>query len=345
MKVKVNDNLHLSEDIFNTNIATAATREGLGDALFEEGKKNEGIVVLTADLTESTKTDKFFKKFPDRFIEMGVAEQNMAGVAAGLALSDKIPFMTSYSAFSPGRNWEQVRVAICYTGANVKIASSHSGFSASADGATHQALEDLATTRVLPNLTVISPADYWQTKRAVKAAANHKGPVYIRLSKNKIAKFTTSKTPFKIGEAQVLKEGSDITIAATGTLVFEALMAARELELKHRIRAEVINFHTIKPLDEKTIIASAKKTGHVLTIEEHQMAGGLGGAVAELLSEELPTPVTRMGVQDSFGESGSYDELLHKYGLSREHIIKKVKSLKLKPTKPKTKAKSKNARK
>ena len=323
----LNESLKLSKNIFNANIKTDSTRNGLGDVLVELGKKNKNIIVLTADLMESTRTHKFAKEFPKRFVQVGVAEQNMAGIGAGLALSGKVPFITSFASFSPGRNWEQIRISVCYTGANVKIASTHAGLSASQDGATHQGLEDIALARVLPSMTVVAPADYLQTQKAVAEAAQMKGPVYLRLTRNESPVFTTKKTPFEVGKAQVLKKGEDISIIACGPIVHDALLAARELELKFRIDAEVINCHTIKPLDEEVIVLSALKTKKVLTIEEHQVAGGLCGAIAELLSEKVPTSVYKMGLKDTFSESGSYKDLLNKYELSREHIVKKVKSL------------------
>lgn len=320
--------MNLSSDIFNANIETKATRDGFGDAIAEIARTTKNIVALTADLKDSVKLSTFAKEFPDRFIDVGVAEQNMAGIAAGLALSGKIPVMTSYATFSPGRNLDQIRASICYTNANVKIVSSNGGLSAVGDGATHQALEDIAIMRTLPNMTVLVPADYEQAKKAVNAAIEIRGPVYIRISKSEVPKFTTPSTEYVVGKAQIIKEGSDLTIIAAGTQVYESLLAANELEIKHKISAEVINCHTIKPLDKNTIINSAKKTNKVITIEEHQILGGLGGAIAELLGSEYPTFVYRMGINDSFGESGEYEELLDKYELNHQHIVKKVLSLK-----------------
>ncbi len=317
--------LFLSEDVFDANIEIASTRDGVGDALVELGQENENIVVLTADLTESTRVDKFAEKFPKRFIQVGIAEQNMMGIAAGLALSGKIPFVSSYAVFSPSQNWAQLRLAVCYTNADVKIIGGHTGFSASRDGATHQALEDIALTRTLPNLTVIAPADYHQAKKAIFEATLLESPVYIRVYKNETPKFTTEKTPFEIGKAQTLRDGTDVTLFTTGSLVYETLLAAQELKMKHRIDAEVINIHTIKPLDTQTIVNAARKTELVVSIEEHQVAGGLGSAIAETLSEKQPTKMLRIGVQDTFGESGKYEDLLEKYELNSEHICKKVK--------------------
>jgi len=323
----LNNEYYLSTNTFEGHIRTESTRNGLGDALLELGKTNKEVVVLSADLMESTRVHKFAEQFPKRFFQVGVAEQNMAGVAAGLALCGKVPFITSFACFNPGRNWEQIRISICYNQANVKIVGTHAGLSASQDGATHQGLEDIALTRVLPNMTVICPADYTQTQAAVLEAADLKGPVYLRLFRHESPIFTTKSTPFEIGRAQVFKKGEDITIISCGPLVYEALRAARELSLKYRIEAEVINVHTIKPLDEDTLIRSALKTKKVLTLEEHQVAGGLGGAVTELLSEKAPVSIQRMGVKDSFGESGNYEELLDKYKLSQKHVVEMVKSL------------------
>ena len=322
----LNNNLKLNQNVFNANIRTDSTRNGLGDALVELGKKNKDVVVLTADLMESTRTHKFAKEFPKRFVQMGVAEQNMAGVGAGLALSGKVPFITSFATFSPGRNWEQIRISVCYTGANVKIASTHAGLSADRDGATHQGLEDIALARVLPCMTVISPADYHQAQTAVLASAAIKGPFYLRFFRQESPVFTTKNTPFDIGKAQILKKGEDITLISSGPIVYEVLKAARELGLKHRIKAEVINLHTIKPLDEDALTKSALKTKKVLTIEEHQVAAGMGSAVTELLSEKAPVLVHKMGINDVFGESGGYQELLEKHKLSQKDVVDKVKS-------------------
>ena len=311
----------LSKTIFTEQLEFTATRDGYGEGLLLAGEENEAVVALCSDVTESTRTHLFRDKFPNRFKSVGVAEQNMAGIAAGLALSGKIPFMASYAVFSPGRNWDQIRVSICYSKANVKIIGGHVGLTVGEDGATHQALEDIALTRVLPNLVVLSPADAIEAKKATLAAAKHNGPVYIRLHKNKTPVFTTEKTPFTIGKATVLAEGKDISLVATGPMVYMALEAAKELGEKHSIKAEVLNIATIKPLDYETIVKSAKKTGKVITIEDHQVNSGLGAAVAETLGELHPTLLKRMGVNDTFGESGKPEELLEKYGLSVEHII------------------------
>ncbi len=304
-----------------------STREGFGKALVELGEKNKNVVALCADLEESMHVADFHKKFSERFVEVGVAEQNMIGVAAGLALSGKIPFAASFAVFSPGRTWDQIRVSVAYSQANVKIVGGHSGITVGADGASHQALEDIGIMRVLPNMIVIVPCDYIEAQKATFAAALHKGPVYLRLGREKVPIITDIKSKFNIGKAEIFKEGKDITIIACGIMVNEALEAAKELE-KEEISAEVINCHTIKPLDKKTIVASAKKTGKVITAEEHQINCGLGSAIAELLSEEHPVPIRMIGVKDTFGESGKPEELKKKYGLSSDFLIKTAKEFK-----------------
>lgn len=315
--------MNLVNDLIN--IEKEATRDGFGEAMVMLGRNNKNVVVVTGDLGESMKVDDFEKLYPDRFIQVGVAEQNMMGVAAGLALSGKIPFAVSYGVFNPGRNWDQMRVSVCYTNANVKIIGGHTGVTVGPDGATHQALEDIAMTRVLPNLTVVVPADFEQAKKATMAVALHKGPVYLRLTRPKTARFTTATTPFELGKAQVMREGKEVTIFACGVLVYEALLAAEEL--KNEVDVEVVNVHTIKPIDGETIVRSAKKTGRVITLEDHQINGGLGGAVAEVLGEKLPTKMIRMGMKDSFGESGESRELLAKYGLEKHGVIKVVRKI------------------
>lgn len=289
-------------------------RDGFGDALLELGAENPDVVALCADLTESTRVEKFAKKFPERFVEVGVAEQNMMGMAAGMALVGKIPFVTSYATFSPGRNWDQLRVSVCYSNTNVKIIGAHAGISVGADGATHQALEDLAITRVLPNLVVLSPCDYWETFKAVKAAAVWPGPVYIRFGREKTPVFTKKEMPFEIGKANVLREGRDTTIFGTGPLVYKGLEVAEELE-GQGIHCEVINIHTLKPLDVASVMISAKKTGAVVTVEEHQTIGGLFGVISECLAANFPVPIEAVGMPNVFGESGKPKELLEKYGM------------------------------
>lgn len=303
-----------------------STRDAFGEALVNLARKNKNLVVVSADLAESTRVSDFAKKYPERFVEVGVAEQNMLGVAAGLALAGKVPIAASFAAFSPGRNWDQLRVSVCYSKANVKIIGSHTGLGAGEDGASHQALEDIAITRCLPNLVVIAPADYHETKKALAAAVAYNGPVYLRLSRQNTAVFTNEKSPFKIGQAQVLKKGQDITLIACGSMVSEALAAAKKLAGEN-ISAEVINCHTIKPLDQKTILASVKKTKKVVSIEDHQIHGGMGSTVAEMLAENFPVPMKLLGVNDTFGESGVPAELYKKYGLSQENIISTIKKM------------------
>ncbi|BCX14246.1 MAG: transketolase [Candidatus Dojkabacteria bacterium] len=305
------------------NLAKLPTRDGFGQGLLEVAKQNSKIVGLCADLTESTRMHWFAENFRERFIQVGVAEQNLIGVAAGLALEGKIPFAASYAVFSPGRNWDQIRVSVCYSNLNVKIVGGHAGLTVGPDGATHQALEDIAITRVLPNLVVISPADSEQARQATIAIANYDGPCYLRLSREASPVFTTSKTTFEIGKAQVLKSGNDLTLIATGPMVFNALMVAENLKADYSV--EVINVHTIKPIDIDTIVKSAQKTRKVVTVEEHQINGGLGGAVAEVLGEKYPTPMLRIGMNDCFGQSGKAQELLDFYGLSVYKILEKVK--------------------
>lgn len=317
----------LADHIYSSSrVERLATRDGYGDGLVELGEKNPNVVVLTGDLSESTRAQKFEKTFPDRFVEVGVAEQNMMGIAAGLALSGKIPFVSSYAVFSPGRSWDQFRVSVCYSQANVKVAGGHTGISIGADGATHQALEDIAITRVLPNVTVVVPCDYWETKKATVAVGTLVGPAYLRHTREKTPSLTTAETPFEIGKAYVMRAGEDVTIVGCGPLLFEALQAAAELE-HEGISVEVINNHTIKPMDSQTLLASISKTRAVVTVEEHQIAGGMGSAVAELLAQELPTPMTMVGMKDSFGESGAPAQLWKKYGFTTADIAKAVREV------------------
>src|SRR3989344_5684272 len=291
------------------NPKKASTREGYGNALVKLGEKNKNIVVLCCDLTDSTKVDAFKKKFPNRFIEVGVAEQNLAGLAAGLALEGKIPYISSYAVFSPGRNWDQLRVSVCYNNLNVKIQGAHAGISVGPDGATHQALEDIGIMRVLPNMKVIVPCDSIQAEKATLSSASINGPVYLRFGRNNIPIITDEKTPFKVGKADIYRNGEDVCIIACGVMVYQALLAARELE-KQGIDAMVINCHTIKPLDKETIILAAKKTKAIVTAEEHQINCGLGSAISELLGKTHPTPIEMVGINDTFGESGNPEELL-----------------------------------
>ena len=319
----INPKARLSKKLFKDSAEMVAARDGYGKALVELGEKNPNVVVLSGDLTESTRSQWFAEKFPERFIEVGVAEQNMMGIAAGLALSGKVPFVSSYATFNPGRNWDQLRVSVAYSAANVKIAGAHAGISVGPDGATHQALEDIAITRVLPGLIVVVPCDAIEARKATLAIGQLKGPAYIRFGREKTAQFTTEDTPFKIGRAEVFRDGSDVTIIGSGILVYNALLAADELH-RDGIDCLVINNHTIKPMDRKTIVAAARKCGAVVTVEEHQINAGAGSAVMEVLAGEYPVPVERVGMQDTFGESGQPFELIEKYGMGKDAIIKAV---------------------
>lgn len=320
----INPDLKLKENIFDKP-EMAATRDGFGKALLELGESNLNVVVLCADLAESTRTLAFKEKYPDRYIELGVAEQNLATVASGLAAYGKIPFITSYATFSPGRNNEQIRTTISLNNVGVKIAGAHAGLSVGPDGATHQALEDIALMRAQPNMTVLNPCDSEEARKATLAAAVHAGPVYIRLAREKSPVVTTAETPFEIGKASVVWESShkiEVVIFATGTLLYQALLAAKELEFK--IPTTVINLSTIKPLDKEIILAAVKDAGAVVTVEEHQVAGGMGSAVAELLVATLPVPIEFVGVHDRFGQSGTAVELYKEYGLDAPHIVEAI---------------------
>jgi len=320
----LNPNLKLNPKLFKEDIEQVPTRFGYGEGLVIAGKENPNVVALCADLTDSTRTSVFKKEFPDRFVEVGIGEQNMASLASGMAAVGKIPFISSYAMFSPGRNWEQIRTTICYNNQNVKIAGAHSGVSVGPDGATHQAIEDMAITRVVPNMVVIAPCDAIEAKKATISAARHKGPVYIRFTREKTPVMTTEETPFEIGQAEIYREGKDISIIACGPLLYEALKAAEELA-KEGIEAEVINNHTIKLMDKETILKSVQKTRCVVTIEEHQAMGGMGSAVSEILSQNYPAPMEIIGVKDRFGESGEPSELLEKFGLTAQNIIESAK--------------------
>ena len=316
--------MYLAKNLYG-DVEQLPTRNGYGDGLAEAGEKDDRIVALCADLTDSTKTRRFQKAFPDRFIEIGVAEQLMVTLAAGMAAYGKIPFIASYAAFSPGRNWEQIRTTVALNDVPVKIMGMHAGISVGPDGATHQALEDMATTRSIPNMTVMAPADYWDAKKAVMAAAKTNKPIYIRFGREKVPVISTEKTPFHIGRAEVYRDGKDVSVIACGPMVYEALMAAKEL---HReVDVQVINNHTIKPIDKNTIITAAKKTGAVVTAEEAQITGGMGSAVMEVLAENCPVPVERIGVMDRFGESGQQDELMERFGLTKKYIIKAIRNV------------------
>jgi transketolase len=307
--------MHLSSKIGHEDITLEPNRKGFGRGLLEAGRRDENVVALCADLTESTQIGVFAKEFPERYIEMGVAEQNLVTVSSGMAAMGKIPFCASYSAFSPGRNWEQIRTTIALNDRPVKIVGAHAGVSVGPDGATHQMLEDIALMRVLPNMVVIAPGDSVEAEKATMAIAKNGKPSYIRLAREKTPVFTTEATPFKIGEAYVLREGKDVTLLGTGTMTYQLLVAARILA-GDGVEAEVVHVPTIKPLDHDTILASVRKTGRAVTAEEAQIAGGFGGAIAELLAEALPMPLHRIGIHDHFGESGKPDELLQKFGLT-----------------------------
>ncbi len=321
-KPKINDKSYLVENLFDRNkIQQVPTRNGYGEGLVIAGDEDKNIVALCADLVESTRTLAFKQKYPDRYIEMGVAEQNLATIASGLSAVGKIPFISSYGMFSPGRNWEQIRTTICYNEQNVKIIGAHTGVSVGPDGGTHQAIEDMAIMRVMPNMIVLAPCDAIEAKKATISAAKIFSPVYLRFGREKTPVLTTEKTPFSIGKAETFIFGDDVTIIACGTLVYEAVYAAHLLN-KQGISAEVINSPSVKPLDEKNILASAKKTGAVVTVEEHQAASGLGGAVAEFLSDSYPVPIKRIGVNDRFGESGQPEELLKYFHLTAPDIAR-----------------------
>lgn len=303
-----------------------ATRDGFGEALVELGKSHSDVVVLSADLTSSTRANYFMEVFPERFFKLGVAEQDMIGTAAGFALMGKVPFACTFGVFATGKTWEQLRVSVCSMKLNVKIAGSHGGVTVGADGATHQALEEITLMRVLSNMTVIVPCDYLEARKATISAYSFPGPVYLRLGKEPLPIITKEKDPFEIGKANLLKDGKDLTIIACGIMVIEALKAAEILE-KEGLRVRIINLHTIKPIDTKTIIDAAKQTGAILTAEEHTLIGGLGSAVAEVITRNYPVPMDMVGVNDTFGQSGKPSELLRVYNLTSEDLVKKARSL------------------
>ncbi|MEJ5089165.1 transketolase family protein [Sphingobacterium faecium] len=302
------------------------TRSGFGAGLLEAGRKDPNVVALCADLIGSLKMNDFIKEFPERFFQIGIAEANMMGIAAGLTIGNKIPFTGTFANFSTGRVYDQIRQSIAYSDKNVKIAASHAGLTLGEDGATHQILEDIGLMKMLPGMTVINPCDYNQTKAATIAAAKYYGPVYLRFGRPVVPVFTPEDQEFEIGKAVMLNEGKDVTIIATGHLVWEAIQAGEELE-KIGIDAEIINIHTIKPLDDEAILTSVKKTGCVVTAEEHNRLGGLGDSVAHLLSRKRPTPQEYVAVDDSFGESGTPAQLMEKYGLTAENIVLAVKKV------------------
>lgn len=316
---------HTTTQNLNTN-DLGTTRDGFGEGLREVGGENEKVVALCADLTESTRASWFEKEFPDRFFEVGVAEENMIGIAAGLAIEGKIPFAASYGTFIVNNTLGPIRASVCYSNLNVKIVGGHSGFSAAADGATHQATEDIATMRVLPNMTVVVPADQEEARKAVHAVAKHTGPCYLRTGKYPSPHVTNKETPFEIGRANILKSGGDITVVACGSMVAKSLEAAKIVE--NDFSVEVINMHTIKPLDTETLMRSIQKTRALISVEEHQKIGGLGSAIAEFISQaQLSVPFKIIGIDDTFAESGTSDELFEKYGLTSQKIAQTIKNV------------------
>lgn len=316
---------HLDKNFDTKDMVSVPSRNGYGEGLVEVGKRDERVVALAADLTESTRTSPFAEAFPNRFIQMGITEQNMASVASGMAAMGKIPFIASYAMFSPGRNWEQIRTTVAYNESNVKIIGAHAGVSVGPDGATHQAIEDIALMRVMPNMIVIAPADVHEARKATLAAVKYDGPVYIRVGRSNTPVVTTPESPFEIGKAQVFYEASTqlekkIGIVVTGTLLFNALKSAKQLEAEG-IGVTVLHMPTIKPLDVEAIKKLAQEHEILITVEEHQKAGGLGSAVAEYLSEVLPKKIIRIGVDDQFGQSGEPDELIVHYGMDVQSIV------------------------
>lgn len=326
----INPKSFLVKNLINKDkLKAVPTRNGYGEGLVELGKKNKDIVVLCADISDSTRSSMFRDAFPERFIECGIAEQNMMGLAVGLALSGKIPFVSTYAVFCPGLNWSQIRVLVGQNDANVKLTGAHAGVSVGPDGMSHQALEDIAIMRCLPGMMVLAPCDAIETKKATLAAAKYKGPVYLRFAREKTPVFTTENTSFALGKAEIFRTGKDATIIACGPLVYNSLVAAEKLASAQGgqgkgIDVGVINNHTIKPIDEKTIIRAAKETKAVVTVEEHQVMGGMGSAVAEVLAKNCPVPIEMVGMQDRWGESGESDELIEHFGLGVNSIMKAV---------------------
>ena len=323
-----NDSQKLNPKLFDKDVEQVPIRQGFGEGLLSSAKLDERVVGLCADLTESTKMDAFKKDFPKRFIEIGVAEQNLAAVASGVAAMGKIPFLSSYAVFSPGRNWEQIRTTICYNDRNVKIVGSHAGVSVGPDGGSHQALEDIAIMRTLPRMRVIVPCDSIEAKKATIAIAKKDGPVYLRLAREKTPVVTTEDTPFEFGKASLLwnSEKPTVAIIACGPMVYNSLIAAKNLS-EEGIEVLVLNLHTIKPIDKETVIEVAKRAGRVVTVEEHQVAGGMGSAVAEVLAQNYPVPMEFVGVQDKFGQSGTPTELVEFYGMGVGSIIEAIKKI------------------
>jgi transketolase len=324
----LNPDAKLNPRMFDADVERKPTRDGFGEGLVAAGEGNSNVVALCADLMESTRVLAFANKFPGRFFEIGVAEQNMATIAAGLGVTGKIPFIASYATFSPGRNWEQIRTTIAYNDSNVKIAGHHAGVSVGPDGATHQATEDIALMRTMPNMKVFAPCDAIEARKATLAAASLWGPAYLRFQREKTPIMTTEETPYTPGKAEIFWQSKkpEALIIGTGGILHEAMLAARELE-NEKIDVLVLNCHTIKPIDEKKIIELAKRTGAVVTVEEHQVAGGLGGAVAEVLAKYCPAPIEFVGMQNLFGQSGSPAQLLEKYGMDAKNIKAAVKKV------------------
>ena len=326
----LNPSLKLNSKIFNPDVEQVNIRKGFGEGLVKAGEEDSNVVALCADLTESTQMIFFAEKFPERFVEVGVAEQNLATVASGMAAMGKIPFISSYAMFSPGRNWEQIRTTIAYNDRKVVIVGSHAGISVGADGGTHQALEDIALMRVMPNMDVLSPCDAIEAKKGTLALAKTKKPAYIRLLREKTPIITTEETPFSIGKAEVYWVPdvglAQVGIIATGGLLYRAILAAKELETEG-IKTKVMNLSSIKPIDKNAIIALAKETGGIVTVEEHQIMGGMGSAVAEVLAQNNPVPIEFIGVQDKFGQSGKPEELIEHYGMGKDSIKEAVKKV------------------
>lgn len=322
------ENQKLNPKLFDADVEKVPIRNGFGEGLLQAGIEDERVVGLCADLTESTKMLAFAEKFPKRFIEMGVAEQNLAAVASGMAAIGKIPFLSSYAVFSPGRNWEQIRTTICYNDRNVKIVGSHAGVSVGPDGGSHQAVEDIAIMRVLPKMRVVVPADAIEAKKATLAIAKNDGATYLRLAREKTPVVTTTDSPFEFGKANLLwdSEAPQVAIIASGPLVYNSLMAAKQLE-SEGISVLVLNLHTIKPIDVEAVISVVRRAGAVVTAEEHQINGGMGSAVAEVLAQNYPVPMEFVGVHDLFGQSGKPEELMEYYGMGVKDIISAVKKV------------------
>lgn len=317
---------HLKRNTLSRDVDVAPTRDGYGMGIIQAGHSNKNVVVLCGDLSESTRSHKFKEAFPDRFIQVGIAEQNMATLAVGMALQGKIPIISTYAVFCPGRNWDQIRISGCYNNANVKYAGAHTGISVGPDGATHQAMEDVALTRVLPRMTVLVPCDVEETRKAVLAAVAMTGPVYFRFARTATPAFTTPATPFTVGKAQVFRDGTDVAIIGAGPIIHSALLAADQL-VEKGISCRVINSPSIKPIDADTIERAARDCGAIVTVEEHQVMGGIGSAIAEVVATTFPVPIEFIGMQNSFGESGEPSELLRKYRMDAAAIVSAVRKV------------------